>query len=267
MGAVSEHFETFGYVVLRGYFDPEPLSAEVDRSLGDAFVGDGVLTTGAARNWFRYVPLMCERTPLSLALAEQLVDTARDLLSSPVLPGRSKGTEYHGLTAWHRDADGPPRSIGVLCYLDGLDRHTGALQVIPGSQHPGYGGFIQAYLDSQGHVPAISVETSPGDALVIDERLFHASSGGVVRRQWRVDFIADSGGGDDDLTRYYARQHQLGWDGGYDVDLFPSYGPQWQAGNPRWTQRLRELGVFEAVATEEQLMRTARSRPGRGRGG
>jgi hypothetical protein len=38
-------------------------------------------------------------------------------------------------------------------------------------------------------LPAHVIETEPGDLIVIDEHLFHASSGGAVRRQWRVDYL------------------------------------------------------------------------------
>ena len=96
---------------------------------------------------------------------------------------------------------------------------------------------------------------------MFDERLYHSSSGGTMRRQWRVDFVADSDDGIDDLRRYYNDQHQLGWDGGYDVDLYPSYGSYWQTLNPFWNQRLEEVGAYSAAAAEESLVRANRRAP------
>jgi hypothetical protein len=253
--------ETFGYLVIRRCFEAGPLVAEVDRALLDAFPdGHRHLNTGSAGNQFRYVPMMAARTPVSLRMVTRLAGLAADLLGAEVLPGRSKATEYRGSTAWHRDSDGPVRSIGVLCYLDAVDERSGALQVVPGSHHRDFGAAIGSHLDDDRPVPGVHLATAPGDAIVFDERLYHASSGGGTRRQWRVDFVADSGRHDSDLNRYYAGQHTIGWDGGYDVDRFPSYGPAWRSLDDRWTSRLEALGVFELVSAEERHVRDERRR-------
>lgn len=253
---LAAHLDAFGFVVLRGLFAPAALSAELDRCLREGFTGDH-RNAGAAGNSFRYLPMMCEHTPASLALAVQLAALAGDLFGGPALPGRAKGTEYHGATAWHTDAGGPPRSLGALCYLDPLTADTGALQVLPGSHAPDFAAAIAEFLRAGGEPPGLALATHPGDVILLDERLYHASTGGQRRRQWRVDFVPDSAP-DDELRRWFADQHPPGWDGGHDVDRFPSYGPAWRALDPRWGRRLEQLGVPALAAAEEAFSRARR---------
>jgi hypothetical protein len=134
--------------------------------------------------------MMVASTPVSLSLALQLGEVASRLLGAPVVPGRAKGTEYAGISGWHRDTELPARSIGCLTDLEPLTARGGALWVLPGSHHAGYADAIVAADDPD--LPGVAVPTSPGDVIVIDERLFHCSkgSGRRRRRQWRVDYDA-----------------------------------------------------------------------------
>ena len=43
----------------------------------------------------------------------------------------------------------------------------------------------------------------------------------------------------------------VGWDAGYNLDRYPSYGPYWQTRHPHWNQRLTELGAYQAAHAEE----------------
>lgn len=256
----AHFFDVFGIVVLRGLFDPAPLSAELDRALREGFADPAHMNHGPAGNAFRYLPMMCVHTPVSVALAVRLAQVATQMLASPVLPGRAKGTQYRGATQWHRDAELPVRSLGVACYLEPLDADSGALQVLPGSHRPAYAAAIAGYLERAHELPGLAVPTAPGDAIVFDEHLYHASSGGGLRRQWRVDFVADDG--DDELLRtYFASQYSPGWDGGYDVDRFPSHGAHWRAIDPWWTRRLAKLGVDALADAEESSVRARRAGP------
>ena len=102
----------------------------------DAFGDDEAVTTlaqGSGTVTFRYVPMMCERTPVSVGLIDRYAVIAAELLGRPVLPGRAKGTWYQSDTGWHRDSVGDIASLGVLAYLEPLDAATGALRVVPGS--------------------------------------------------------------------------------------------------------------------------------------
>lgn len=101
--------------------------------------------------------------------------------------------------------------------------------------------------------PAHTVETEPGDLLVFDEHLFHASAGGGVRRQWRVDFVRDPDDLDSEqvVRQYFAGIFPADWDGGYDSVRYPSYGSDWLASGQPSVERLRALGVYELAARQE----------------
>jgi hypothetical protein len=198
---------------------------------------------------------MCERTPEALGLIRRLARVAAELLGSPVLPSRAKATTYSGSTTWHRDSELSVKSVGFVFYLEPLDPESGALRVLPGSHWPDSALARVAYSADGTHLPGTAIATRPGDAIVFDERLYHGSSNGGLRRQWRVDFVADLPGSDDDLRKYFARQYSPGWDGGYDVDRYPSYGEHWRTLDARWNERLGELGAYEAAAKEEAFVR------------
>ena len=161
--------------------------------------------------------MMSERTPTSVALCVELAPLAAQLTGGAVLPAPTKGTTYRGGTNWHRDSELPVRSIGFMCYLEPLDAGSGALHVRPGSHRPSAIGVDLAHVtafrsDRSRRSPPT---TAPGDVIVFDEHLLHASDGGSFRRQWRVDFVADEFDDSDEVLRtYFAGQHAPGWDGG-----------------------------------------------------
>jgi hypothetical protein len=257
-------FATFGFVVLRGEVDPGPLSDELDGALDDGDRSSSDVVAGTVGVDFRYVPMMDEATPVSIALLDRFAAVASSVLGGPVLPVRAKGVRYLGNAHWHRDSDRPVRSVGVACYLEPLDAGTGALRVLPGSHGPGWGASVSALLDAApalalpGHV----VDTDPGDVIVFDEHLFHASAGGGPRRQWRVDYVEDPDGPEAEahVRAYYAGVFPPRWDGGYDVDRHPTYPPYWKAGGRPWVTRLEQLGAYEAAEAQEAFTRAQRAR-------
>ncbi len=251
-------FSIDGYVVLRGAFDPELLAREVDAALADGY-RTAPVNTGSAGNRFRYVPMMCERTPVSLALVDALAAPAAWLLDRAVLPVRAKGTRYFGGTSWHRDSELDVATIGFAAYLEPLEAHNGALRVLPGSHQVGAADSPRGLPDDVA-AAGRAVETEPGDVIAFDERLWHASSGGAERRQWRIDFVADPDTSDEEqeTRRYFEGIFQPGWDGGYDVDRYPSYGAHWRASGAPWVERLSELGAVERAALEEDAVRAQR---------
>ena len=234
-------FTDAGFVVLRNVFDPAPPLDEVDRALNDGLTS----RPGSAGGAFRYLPMMCERTPESLALLDQLDEPAAQLLGRPVIPLRAKGTRYSGGTAWHRDSEVDVDSIGCVAYLEPHRAGTGALRVVPGSHRD----------PSLGESSAEAVETAPGDVIAFDEHLLHASFGGVDRHQWRVDFLADPDAAEEtQLRSCLVTSFDPTWDGGYDADRYPSYGAAWLSSGRPWVARLRELGVYALAAAQEAGM-------------
>jgi hypothetical protein len=101
--------------------------------------------------------------------------------------------------------------------------------------------------------------------IVMDEHLWHASLGGRVRRQWRVDYFADpaadpaSEAAVREAKAYLADTYPPDWDGGYDSDRYPTYGPYWLASGRPAVARLRQLGAVDLSHAEEAGARAARA--------
>jgi hypothetical protein len=248
-------FRARGFAVMRAAFDPGPLSDEVDRTLADALRASATDNTGGGRIEFRYVPMMCERTPVSLSLIDALAGPAAGLLGRPVLPVRAKGTRYFGGSGAHRDSELDVASVVFLAYLEPLTASSGALRVQPGSH-------IASVSDTNDALDGLTdaVETEPGDVIALDEHLLHGSAGGVDRRQWRVDFVADPVDAAETarVRECFSLTFPADWDGGYDVDRYPSYGAHWRSANRPWVERLGELGVYELAEAQENVNRGPR---------
>ena len=90
---------------------------------------------------------------------------------------------------------------------------------------------------------------------------FIASFGGRTRRQWRIDFLRDPVGDEAErITKsYFAGIYPPDWDGGYDVDRYPSYGPDWRTSGRPAVARLEALGVYELAEAQEAFTRNSRS--------
>jgi Phytanoyl-CoA dioxygenase (PhyH) len=245
-GGLVDSFESDGFVVLRGAFDPSALAEEFDTVRRDAFGDDQeaqTLEQGSGTVTFLYVPMMCERTPVSVALIERCAVHAAELVSRPVLPGRAKGTWYEGDTGWHRDSALDLVSVGVVAYLEPLAATTGALRVLPGSHV-----HADDPLPERAATVGEAIGSEPGDVIIFDEHLIHGSAGGLLRRQWRVDFVVDPRNGSElaAADAWFGQsipdeRHETA----YDAERYPSYGPHWQALDLPWTSRLRELGVYD----------------------
>jgi hypothetical protein len=174
-----------------------------------------------------------------------------------VIPGRAKGIHYFGGTRWHRDSDIEVGSVAFASYLEPLNADDGALRVFRGS-HQSKSTEFPPDTTTVGSGEAIA--TTPGDIIIFDEHLWHSSIGGHNRRQWRVDFIADPVSADEEATvrAYFARIFPPEWDGGYDVDRYPSFGVHWQRSGRPWIDRLRDLGAYERAENEEDWVRARR---------
>jgi len=85
----AEFLRTSGFVVLRAFFDPDPLAAEIDRVMRNGLSSRVISYEGIS---FQYVPMMMSETPASLSLLDSSGAAAEALLGGPVLPTRAKGT-------------------------------------------------------------------------------------------------------------------------------------------------------------------------------
>lgn len=105
------------------------------------------------------------------------------------------GNYYAGDTGWHSDGYDGNRilSIKIAFYLDPITRDAGALRVIPGSHRVGdtYADSVECDIRKSGEtwglpgtqVPALVLETVPGDIVVFNHNLKHAAFGGSPRRR------------------------------------------------------------------------------------
>jgi hypothetical protein len=255
------HFRAFGFVILRDAVDPSTLGIELDHAVGANRTTP--LETGVARA--QYAPMMAKTTPYSLSLLDRFQDTATTLLGARAVPLRAKGVRYFGSTSWHADSLDPAvASVGFAAYLEPLGPGTGALRVVPASHRAEVRADVLRYAAARAEaaadsVPAVALATQPGDVIVFDEHLVHASAGGTVRRQWRVDYFRDPTAPAEEaaVRAYIARVFPPDWDGGYDVERFPSYGPAWLESSRPAVARLRELGAYELASAQERFHRGA----------
>src|SRR5215469_11797158 len=83
------HFQTFGFVVIRQFFDALLISGEIDHVMQQSRKSSFELSP-SAQIQFQYVPMMTAQTPASLALLDRTEKIAATLLDGPVLPTRAK---------------------------------------------------------------------------------------------------------------------------------------------------------------------------------
>ena len=198
-------FETFGYLYFPG------LLGDRTASVCDSF--DKLFTThqGDVIDWrheahynnARHILLQLIERDSTLA---NLLDDARiddiftALLGKDYLYRASEGNIFTGDTYWHSDlynADFRYRHVKILFYLDPIDAKSGALRVIPGSHLFGdaFANQLERYVwehdkfygVSKEEVPSVIIPTKPGDAIVFDYRLKHATChSGSHRRMFTI---------------------------------------------------------------------------------
>jgi hypothetical protein len=161
---------------------------------------DGKRHDGTARSCI--VPFVDQSEYLSGLLDDPRIDGLfASLLGEDYNYIGSDGNYYVGDTNWHSDTDWsgvargkPPRVFYKMAlYLDPVTRDSGALRVIPGSHH--YGDIYAESLESSlrkasdvlgvsgAEVPAVALESLPGDVVVFNQNLKHSSWGGGKRRR------------------------------------------------------------------------------------
>lgn len=201
----KQFFDTFGYLSLPGL-----LADNTDKVINkfDALFAEhnkAVLDWRheAHYNNARHILLqLIERDPdLSSLLEDPRIDgTFSTLLGDDYLYRASEGNIFTGDTYWHSDlysADFKYRHIKILFYLDPIDANSGALRVIPGSHLFGdkFANQLERYVwehdknygISKEAVPSITIATRPGDAIVFDYRLKHATcNSGAHRRMFSI---------------------------------------------------------------------------------
>jgi hypothetical protein len=197
--------EMFGYLHIPGLF-----SNEIDE-ITDAFETvfadpqHGRMDTNSAlhRNDRRVIiPSFVDRHPALATLRQdgRILGIARAVLGDDAEYAESDGNLAFCHSEWHADTYGAPmtqRHIKISFYLDRLRDDSGAIRVLPGTHfwEGDYalrlrGSFREVGrarevfgVDSTG-IPAVIIDTDPGDILVWDYRVIHASFNGVNRRRF-----------------------------------------------------------------------------------
>ena len=195
------YFETFGFLKFTGLFADE--ADELTRRFDGLWSAHGGGHQGKEHDHERRSVLMqfVDRDEyLSGLLDDPRIEGATaSLLGDDFNYMGGSGNYYVGDSQWHSDSqDSKYTSIKLAFYLDPLTADTGCLRVIPGSHKIGdrFADALQSSVQREQRlptpnlwgvegkdVPATALETEPGDVLLFDQRVKHASFGGSTMRK------------------------------------------------------------------------------------
>jgi hypothetical protein len=187
------HFDLFGYLVFPG------LLADRIEAIIAAFE-DNWAQAGRKHDNVNHSVLVqfMDRHPTLHALLDTppTHDILASLLGEDFNYVGSDGNYFVTDSQWHSDTYGVPgglRFIKMAFYLDHVTRDTGALRVIPGSHRLGepFAEQLQREIRQSAtvwgmagaQVPAVALESNPGDVVVFNHALKHAAFGGSKRRR------------------------------------------------------------------------------------
>lgn len=189
-------FETFGYLGFPGLMADraEEISREFENVWTDRGGGHaGKPHEGKARSCI--VPFIDQNERLSSLLDDpRILAIGESLLGPDFNYMGSDGNYYVGDTPWHSDGRHQEiRHLKIAFYLDPITRDTGCLRVIPGSHLMGdryadwlqerAGGSSELWGIPGSEVPAVTLETRPGDILCFNHNTKHSAFGGGARRR------------------------------------------------------------------------------------
>jgi len=190
-------FRTFGYLGFPGLFADK--IEEITQAFENVWQRHGGGHAGKAhdgRARSALVPFIDQDERLCALLDDpRILEIAGRLLGDDFNYMGSDGNFYVGDTRWHSDGW---RTNGILhikmaFYLDPVGADSGCLRVIPGSFFT-EDRFAQALQREIGRsqelwgidgreVPAIALETQPGDVVLFNHNTKHAAFGGGTRRR------------------------------------------------------------------------------------
>jgi ectoine hydroxylase-related dioxygenase (phytanoyl-CoA dioxygenase family) len=222
-------------------------------------------------------------TPFTSSLLEdsRIINTVESLFGSEFYGISCNASSLIGETNWHPDVEREHlHALKMLFYLQPLDGDNGALRVIPGAhlnplhddikkiemREPEHDGltYVAAVTDSDSglhvdEVPAAICSVNPGDLVVFDLRLWHASSkGSNDRRMISMVFIKHATTAEEEeaisfTVRKTRRNRAIRMKAAYGKKALQhsEYHPDWLANsdnNPmrqHWINWMREKGYFE----------------------
>jgi ectoine hydroxylase-related dioxygenase (phytanoyl-CoA dioxygenase family) len=190
-------FQTFGFLAFPGLFADE--IAAITQAFEDVWQAHGSGHAGKAHDGTARSALVqfIDHDERLCALLDdpRILGIASGLLGNDFNYSGSDGNFYVGDTRWHSDGwrSNGVRHIKMAFYLDPVGADSGCLRVIPGSCHTEdhFARLLQAEIaqsqqwwgiDGRG-VPAMALETQPGDLILFDHNTKHAAFGGSARRR------------------------------------------------------------------------------------
>jgi len=183
-------FEDFGYLVLKQLFARE--IGWITEEFEAAFRARDLRHDGSKRSCI--VPFIDQRERLCTLLDHPgLHQALTDILGEDFNYLAGDGNYYTGDTGWHSDGE-HARGLYVKAalYLDPVTSETGALRVIPcthrleaftGTRVRKAGAGRQHWDLEPKDVPCVALESTPGDLVLFNHNLMHASVGGGKRRR------------------------------------------------------------------------------------
>ena len=188
------HYETFGFIVLRGLFSAAEISS-IRRDFDEVWneAPGGQLLSGERTETRQ--PFCERRTSLTkLAEDDRIYRAVEQLLGPNIIWGGSSAARFVGDSGWHTDDFGglleSYSMIKAIMYLEPVEKGTGCLRVIPGSHHRSFSRDLRPlddqYSDSSRmpfgvpgrDTPGYPMETQPADLLIFDTRAYHGAFGG-----------------------------------------------------------------------------------------
>ena len=189
------HFHTFGFILLEGLFLDK--IDDIKKSFEEVFKEKTKNKNLNISNVERVcIPQFIDlhKNLSSLLDDERIIDIGKSILGNDFNYMGSDGNYYNSNTPWHSDGWGSNiLHIKIAFYLDNLKHDKGCLKVLPGSQHIGdkYSNYLNnSFTQSKSYVnelcseiPAVSLETRPGDIICFNHNLKHSSYGGGKKRR------------------------------------------------------------------------------------
>ncbi len=193
-------FDTFGFVCFPGLFSDD--IGRITEAFEKVWADHGGGHHGQAHDYRRKSALLqfIDRNEYLCGLLDDFrIDAfACDVLGSDYNYKSSDGNLHVEDTVWHSDTGIPKQTIKAAFYLDEVTEDTGCLRVIPGSHKTGdvYATALNdmvPWIDQQhfeerlgvdgSEMPAVALESRPGDLVCFDRRIKHAAFGGSTRRR------------------------------------------------------------------------------------
>ena len=188
-------FDTFGYLIFRGLFRDE--IEHITAEFRGVFDDRGVEHDASKRTCM--VPFADQRAGLCALLDDPRIDgIAGGLLGDDYNYIVGDGNYYSGDTGWHSDGYHTVNTyLKIAFYLDPVGHDSGALRVLPGSHlvelenwsGRSAGSSAELWNMHGREVPAVTLDSQPGDVVVFNHNLMHAAFGGSTqRRMFTINF-------------------------------------------------------------------------------